>query len=216
MQETILPPHEAAAKTYEPRQIRLRVAGQYLTLYLLAFVLGILLCSLLDIKSLPAITPYVKSHFVDSFSGCAGIYDRLSVVVDAAQTDIRAMLLILTAGFTFFCPLALSLMNAWRGFSLGFTAAYLFAARAEGLLTFPQGAVVFLLFLGVSIPIAAALIYLSAEAVLFSHTYRTMPGRISKILRQPFLWRYLFGYLTMFGFVLIMQLLYCIFIALLL
>lgn len=217
MQKTILPPPEWTAPHRDARdRVKFRVAGQYLVLYLLAFVLGIVLCSLLDPAALPAIDPYTRAHFTDSFVGCETLFDYASVVVDAASRDMRDMLLILTAGFTFFCPFALSLLGAWRGFALGFTTAYLCTALAEGLITIPHGGALFLLFLSVNIPIAAALIYLSAEAALFSHTYRAAAGRLRQILRAPFLWRYLFGYLTMFGFVLIMQLIYCLLSALML
>lgn len=214
--ETQNPSHKALLRRNSPAYIRLRITEQYLLLYLLAFIFGIVLCSLLDTASLPAIGRYTDAHFADPFAGCTGLLDGSTVVIDCAGGDIRAMLLILTASFTMFCPLALSLLTIWRGFSLGFTAAYLCTALADGLITLPHSAAAFVGFLGANVFVAAAFVYLSAQAVLFSHQYREICGRPRKILRSPFVWHYLFGYLTMFGFVLIVHLLYCLLSTLLL
>lgn len=209
MQETVLPPPETLARRNSPVHIRLRITGQYLGLYLLAFIFGIVLCSLLDTASMPSIVPYAEAHFGALFDGCTGMLDCAGVILDSAGGDIRAMLLILAAGFTMFCPLALSVLTAWRGFALGFTSAYLCTALAEGGLVLAHGSAAFVLFLGANVLISAAFVHLSAEAVIFAHAYREICGRPKKILHSPFVWRYLFGYLTMFGFVMIVHGVYC-------
>ncbi len=210
MQETYIPAPETILRRSTPSAIRFRITGQYLILYLLAFLLGIVLCSLLDPAALPPIGRYAQAHFSALFHGCTAIADYVSVIMGSASGDIRAMLLILTFGFTMFCPPALSALTAWRGFALGFTAASLSTAIADGRVSIPHGGTAFVFFLGANVLIAAAFVHLSAEAVLFSHQYREICGRPRKILRAPFVRRYLFIYLTMFGFVMLVHTVYCL------
>ncbi|MBQ2767056.1 MAG: hypothetical protein IJF49_03150 [Clostridia bacterium] len=207
MQECITPPHVIARRN-SPIYIRLRITGQYLLLYLLAFVFGIVFCSLLDINSLPALTPYVEAHFDRAMNTDASLLARICTVIEDAGANIRSMLFILTAGFTMFCPLALSLQTVWRGFSLGFTSSYLCAAITEGMITMDRAPAAFLLFLGANVLIAASFVELSAQAVIFSHRYREICARPRMILTAPFVRQYLFHYLTIFGFVLIVNFLY--------
>lgn len=208
MHQTI-PAPEVIARRSSPARIRLRITGQYLGLYLLAVLLGVLLCSLLDTAALPALTGRAEAHFTSPFQSGAGLPEGALAILDSASGDIRAMLIILAAGFTLFCPLALSLLTAWRGFSLGFVAAWLGSVLSAGDTRLTHGAAAFLLFLGANGLVAAAFVHLSAQAVYFSHEYRAICGRPKKILRAPFVWRYLFGYLTMFGFVVLVHGAYC-------
>ncbi len=210
MQETYIPAPEVISRRNSPTVIRLRITGQYLSLYLLAFLLGIVLCSLLDPASLPPIGRYTDAHFGTPFVGCTRLPDYAAVIMDSASGDIRAMLLILTFGFTMFCPLALSALTAWRGFALGFTSAYLCTSITEELIVLPCGGARFILFLAANVLIAAALVFLSAQAVLFSHRYREICGHPRKIFRSPFVGQYLFGYLTMFGFVMLVHTVYAL------
>lgn len=209
MQETVFPAPETIVRRNSPTYIRLRITGQYLGLYLLAFLFGLVLCSLLKTASMPSIVPYAQAHFGTLFDGCSNVLDCAGVILDSAGGDIQAMLMIFAAGFTMFCPLALSILTAWRGFALGFTSAYLCTALAEGSLVLVHGSTAFVLFLGANVLISAAFVYLSAEAVIFAHKYREICGRPKKILHAPFVRRYLFGYLTMFGFVMIVHGIYC-------
>ena len=210
MQKTAIPTPEVIARRNSPTYIRLRITGQYLGLYLLAFLFGIVLCSLLDTAALPPLDEYVDTHFGRLFVGCSGVLDFARIIMDSASGDIRAMLIILTASFTMFCPLALCVLTVWRGFALGFTSAYLCTVLSEGTVELVHGPIVFLLFLGANVLIASAFVYLSAQAVCFSHEYRGICGSPRKILRAPFVWRYLFGYLTMFGFVMLVHGAYCL------
>lgn len=208
MQKTI-PAPEVIARRSSPAYIRLRITGQYLGLYLLAFLFGVVLCSLLDGAALPPLKGWAEAHFAAPFTADTSLPDCASAILDCASGDIRAMFLILTAGFTMFCPLALSLLTAWRGFSLGFVAAWLGGALSSGALQMAHGTAAFLLFLGANGLVAAAFVHLAAQAVYFSHEYRAICGRPKKIIRAPFVWRYLFVYLTMFGFVMLVHSVCC-------
>ncbi|MBQ8397160.1 MAG: hypothetical protein IJX53_03045 [Clostridia bacterium] len=209
MQKTAIPAPEVIARRSSPAYIRLRITGQYLGLYLLAFLFGVVLCSLLDAAALPALDGWAAAHFTSPFAAGDSLPDCAAAILDSASGDIRSMFLILTAGFTLFCPLALSVLTAWRGFSLGFVAAWLGSALSAGTLQMSHGAGAFLLFLGANGLVAAAFVHLAAQAVYFSHEYRAICGRPKKILRSPFVWRYLFVYLTMFGFVMLVHGAYC-------
>ena len=199
---------ERIARRNSPAYVRLRITGEYLLLYLLAFLFGVLFCSLLDPASLPPAERYTAAHFGTVSNAGVSLLDRACRVLEDAGGDIRAMLFILTAGFTMFCPLALSLQSAWRGFSLGFTAAYLCSAVEAGLAIPANAPAAFLLFLGANVLIAASFVELSARAVIFSHVYRQQCLRPRMIFTAPFVRRYLFHYLTIFGFVLIVNCLY--------
>ncbi len=207
MQKTI-PAPEVIARRSSPAYIRLRITGQYLGLYLLAVLLGVLLCSLLD-GALPGLDGRAEAHFASPFRADSRLPERALAILDSASGDIRAMFIILAAGFTLFCPLALSLLTAWRGFSLGFVAAWLGSVLSAGQTQLNHAAGAFLLFLGANGLVAAAFVHLAAQAVYFSHEYRAICGRPKKILRAPFVWRYLFVYLTMFGFVVLVHGAYC-------
>lgn len=207
MQESTIS-QEKIARRNSPAYVRLRITGEYLILYLLAFLFGILFCSLLEPSSLPPAKQYTASHFAVSTGEAASMLDRVCRVLRDAGGDIRAMLFILTAGFTMFCPLALSLQSVWRGFSLGFTAAYLCSAVEAGLSVPANAPAAFLLFLGANVLIAASFVELSARAVIFSHMYRQQCLRPRMIFTAPFVRQYLFHYLTIFGFVLIVNCLY--------
>lgn len=207
MQESTIS-QEKIARRNSPAYVRLRITGEYLILYLLAFLFGILFCSLLEPSSLPPAAQYTASHFAVGTGDGSSLLDRACRVLRDAGGDIRAMLFILTAGFTMFCPLALSLQSVWRGFSLGFTAAYLCSAVEAGLSVPTNAPAAFLLFLGANVLIAASFVELSARAVIFSHVYRQQCIRPRMIFTAPFVRRYLFHYLTIFGFVLIVNCLY--------
>ena len=207
MQESTIS-QEKIARRNSPAYVRLRITGEYLFLYLLAFLLGILFCSLLDPASLPPAEQYTSAHFSVTPGDGIPMLDRACRILRDANGDIRAMLFILTAGFTMFCPLALSLHSVWRGFSLGFTAAYLCSAVEAGLTVPSRAPAAFLLFLGANVLIAASLVELSARAVIFSHMYRQQCIRPRMIFTSPFVRQYLFHYLTIFGFVLIVNFLY--------
>ncbi len=193
------PSPETVARRSSPAYIRARITGQYLGLYLLALILGVLLCALLDADVLPDLRGRAAAHFTSPFVGVEGLPARAEALLDAASGDIRAMLVIALTSLTLFCPPALCIFTVWRGFSLGFVAAWL----GRVLPTTGFGAGAFLLFVGQSGLVAAAFVQLCAEAVIFSHQYRAVCGRPRKIIRSPFVWRYLFGYLTMFGFVIL-------------
>ena len=208
MQKSI-PAPEVIARRSSPAYIRLRITMQYLGLYLLAFLFGLLLCSLLDPGALPKLNSRAAAHFASPFQEATSLPDAASAILHSASGDIRAMFLILAAGFTLFCPLALSVLTAWRGFSLGFVAAWLGNVLSAGTLHLRHSAGAFLLFLGANGLVAAAFVHLAAQAVCFSHAYRAICGRPKKILRAPFVWRYLFVYLTMFGFVMLVHSIYC-------
>ena len=201
-------PPEIIARRSSPAYIRLRITAQYLVLYLLALLLGILLCSLIDPTVLPLPQAEIRAHFASPFPTDCTLMDGAEAILASASGDIRAMFIILASGFTLFCPLALSLLTAWRGFSLGFVAAWLGNILSAGSFPTDNGIMAFILFLSANGLAAAALVYLAARAVCFSHAYRTICGRPKQILRAPFVRQYLFVYLTMFGFTVLVHGLY--------
>lgn len=196
-----IPTPEAIARRSTPAYVRARITGQYLGLYLLALILGILLCAMLGTDALPALGDRAAAHFASPFAPGASLTEHAEALIEAASGDIRAMFVIMLAALTFLCPPMLCLFTAWRGFSLGFVAAWL--GRVLPALGYGTGS--FLLFVGQSALVAASFVTLSAEAVLFSHQYRAICGRPRKIIRAPFVWRYLFTCLTMFGFVMLVH-----------
>ncbi|MBQ3127267.1 MAG: hypothetical protein IJC15_09375, partial [Clostridia bacterium] len=74
-------PPEVIARRSSPAYIRLRITVQYLGLYLLAFLLGILLCSLIDPTILPMPQAEIEAHFASPFPSDCSLLDGAEAIL---------------------------------------------------------------------------------------------------------------------------------------
>ncbi len=192
-----------------PKASQKRFFISFFIIFLLALVFGGIFCHM----SVRAVSNDMKkqiiSHFCDVFLGCETLADYFAVIISCAGPDLRYLLLIFTAGFTYFCKYAAGAMVAVRAFTVGFCSEFLLLCLKDDIISLKYPFLSFALFAASEICMLALIMYLSVKAVLFGDDFRRLRGRRSLMLRSPVIYRYIFLFLTAIGFVIIINAAYC-------
>jgi len=178
-------------------------------MFALSVLAGVLCCSNYDFSVSDKISVQIISHFADAFYGCDDYSDYISVVIKASLSDLRHLAFVFAAGFTMFCGLACCVVNFCRGFTFGFSAAYLLLMIQSGISDFSSPKVEFVLFIISKLLIGAVIVYLSARANIFGYEFRKLRGRKSAIIRSPVIYKYILVFVIMFGFIVLVNTAYC-------
>lgn len=185
---------------------------RYCLIFLIAFFAGMLFCTSGIASSAPEgeLSQKIIGHFTDVFKGCSSCKHYFTVIISASTDDIRCLILLFAAGFTYFCAIASSALILCRGFTVGFSLQYLITVSSSGLIELPKAGAATLIFIITELTVALFLHWLAAKSLVFGYEFRKLRGRRSRILGSPIIYRYLFLYLTAFGCVLIINTLSCI------
>ena len=197
-------------KNNDPKYILKKVFFTFSLILCASLVLGMLFCKISVSSVSDAMKIQIASHFIDVFDGCRNPTDYFAVIITASNADFRYLVLVFTVGFTYFCKYAAFALVGVRGFSVGYSIAFLFMAIKEEALCLRYPSVAFLLFLFSKIILLILLVYLAVKASLFCDDFHKLRGRKSLMLRSPVIYRYAFFFLTALGFVIIVNAGYCV------
>ena len=181
-----------------------KVLLRYCIIFALAFAAGILFCRA-SREIFPDTTPTIQRFFTDVFGGCDSCRDYFTVIISASSPDIRCLILLFAAGFTYFCGIATSTLVLCRGFAVGFSLQYLLLAIESGVLTLSHPTAAAVIFGTTELALAAVMIWLSTKSLIFGYDFRRLRGRRSRIVRSPIIYLYMLLYLTAFGLILIIN-----------
>lgn len=177
--------------------------------FLIAMILGSAFCKVSGSSVSESMKSQMADHFANVFRGCETPTDYFTVIITCASSDFRYLLIIFTAGFTYFCKYATGTMIGVRAFTLGFCSEFLHSSIKSGILALSFPYLSFLTFVACELLILALIIYLSVKATLFGDDFRRLRGRRSLILRSPVIYRYIFLFLTAIGLIIIINAAYC-------
>ncbi len=198
-------------KKNTPYYTLVKIFFRYAALFVLAFSSGVLFC-LSGFGSLEAneeIHIKISEHFTNVFVGCESIRDYFLVIFASSATDIRYLVLIFAAGFTYFCGIASSAFIVCRGVTLGFSISFLYeSVKSQKVsLSYPNAALA--IFSVTELAIALFIIFLSTKSLVFSYDFKKLRGRRSLIMRSPTIYKYLIFYLTAFGLMILINIISC-------
>ena len=182
----------------------IKVLIRYCAIFALAFTAGILFCRA-STTVFPDMTPTIQRFFTDVFYGCESCRDYFTVIISASSPDIRCLILLFAAGFTYFCGIATSTLILCRGFSVGFSLQYLLFAIESKAITLAHPTAAAVIFGTTELMLAAVMIWLSTRSLIFGYDFRRLRGRRSRIVRSPIIYLYMLLYLTAFGTILIIN-----------
>lgn len=195
-----------------PYYTLVKIFFRYTTLFVLALSSGVLFCmsGLGGLDSNEEIHIKISEHFTNVFVGCRSVRDYFLVIFASSATDIRYLIFIFAAGFTYFCGIASSAFIVCRGFTLGFSIGFLYESiKDQGLkLSHPNTALA--LFSVTELTIALFIIFLSTKSLVFSYDFKKLRGRRSLIMRSPTIYKYLIFYLTAFGLMILINIMGCL------
>ena len=190
-----------------------RVHRKFMCVFGAIFTVSLVFGFLISISAQRAISEELRvqmaDHFTNVFEGCSAPADYITVIITSSTADLRYVLLIFTAGFTFFCKYATGAMIAIRAFSIGFCSEFLIISLREGIIDLDHPVVSFAIFLLSELLIAALLVYLSVKSTIFGYDFRRLRGRKSLILRSPVIYRYIFLFSTAIGYSISVNAAYC-------
>lgn len=188
-----------------PNYTYLKVLFRQLAVYLIFFTVGVLGFYFLEIPFQEKTNAYISGHFSYLFEGCEGFFDYFRSLIECSSLDAWHMVFIFVAGFTAFSFFACSLACAYRGLSFGFSVGYAVLAAARNEISVAHFELAFFVYLALNVLIAALFISFSARSVLFSYDYRRALGK------RRTLYSFLLAFLACLGFVIIINLIRCIF-----
>ena len=181
----------------------------FFVIFLISIILGILFCKATVKGVSDTMKQQISGHFKDVFCGCETMSDYFSVIISASSADFRYLVLIFTAGFTFFCKYATAAMIAVRAFTVGFSSEFIISAVQTNAIEFSAPWIYITLFTTSRLLVLALIVYLSIKATVFGDDFRRLRWRKSLILRSPVIYRYIFLFLTALGLVIIFNAGYC-------
>jgi len=190
----------------------LKIFLKFILLLTLAFASGMLFCeaSSKELLSAKIFSSNISSHFTGVFDGCSSFKSYASVIVSASAPDIRYLLLIFTSGFTYFCGIADSIFIICKGFTIGFSFKYLISITKLYPEILNSRNAYIVVFLISELSMALFLAFLATKTLFFAYDFRKLRGRKSQIIRSPAIYRYILLYLTSFGLVFIINILFCV------
>jgi len=182
----------------------------YAFLYTLAFSLGCFLFHALDAENSTAINARLNAFFDVDFSATSW-FDRANLLIDISSSDISHLIIILTAGFTMFAGIAISMLLIFRGFSFGFSVSYFAFAINNNIVTFENAYTLIIFFSVISAISAAIMIHFGVKTTCFSDEFKALGGIPRKIIKSKALYSHFVRFLIAFGAILILNLLRCFF-----
>ncbi len=192
-----------------PRASSRRFLIGFFVLFAISAVLGAVFCRITEPKVSEHMKDQIISHFCEAFSGCETPTDYFTVIISCASADLRYLLVIFTAGFTYFCKYAAGAMVCARAFTVGFSSEFLLLSLRNGIISLKYPLVYFALFVFCELFVLALIIYLAVKATLFGDDFRRLRGRRSLMLRSPVIYRYIFLFLTAIGLIIAVNAGYC-------
>ena len=195
-----------------PYYTLVKIFFRYTALFILALSSGVLFClsGLGSLNSNEEIHIKISEHFTNVFVGCESVRDYFLVIFASSATDIRYLIFIFAAGFTYFCGVASSAFIVCRGFALGFSISFFYESlKSQKLnLSYPNAALA--LFSITELVIALFIVFLSTKSLVFSYDFKKLRGRRSLIMRSPTVYKYLVFYLTAFGLMILINIVSCL------
>ena len=191
------------------KNVSLRYFLSFGAVFFVAFVLGTTFCRATRESVSDIIKKQIAEHFLNVFHGCKTLTDYFTVIITCAASDIRYLVLIFTAGFTYFCKYATGIMIGVRAFSVGYSLDFLFYSISKKSLTLSHPGLSVSTFFICEILVAFLFIYISVKSVFFGDDFRRLRGRRSLILKSPIIYRHIFLLLTAIGFAIIVNAGYC-------
>lgn len=213
MKENVVPAFIGSLpRKNKPSYPILKAFWRYGLIFLIALGSGMLFCisSIDSFKPESEMMQRIIGHFTNVFKGCSSCKHYFTVIISASADDIRCLILLFAAGFTYFCGIASSALVLCRGFTVGFSLQYLITASRSGILELPRATAAALLFIVTELILATFLHWLASKSLVFGYEFRKLRGRRSRILGSPIIYKYLLLYLTAFGCVLIINTLSCL------
>ena len=196
-------------KKNTPRATSKRFLIGFFAIFAISTMLGGLFCRMTDPVVSDRMKSQIVSHFCDVFSGCETPTDYFTVIISCASSDLRYLLIIFTAGFTYFCKYAAGAMVGVRAFTVGFCSQFLLLSLKNGIIDLKHPFLSIALFFICEFLVLALIIYLSVKATLFGDDFRRLRGRRSLMLRSPVIYRYIFLFLTAIGLIIAVNAGYC-------
>ncbi len=189
-----------------------KIFFRYTALFALAFSSGVLFCmsGIGSFDGSEEIYIKISEHFTNVFVGCESVRDYFLVIFAASATDIRYLVLIFAAGFTYFCGIASSAFIVCRGFTVGFSISFLYESVKGTKLTLSYPNTAIAIFTITELAIALFIIFLSTKSLVFSYDFKKLRGRRSLIMRSPTIYKYLVFYLTAFGLMILINTISCL------
>ena len=191
------------------KNVSLRYFCGFFSVFFVAFILGIFFCRSTRDSVSEIMKKQIAEHFSDVFYGCKTPTDYCIVIITSASSDIRYLVLMFTAGFTYFCKYATGIMISVRAFSVGYSLDFLLYSLKQKSLTLIRPGLSVAIFFICELLIAFLFIYISVKSVFFGDDFRRLRGRRSLILKSPIIYRHIFLLLTAVGFTIIVNAGYC-------
>ena len=191
------------------KNISLKYFCVFFAVFLAAFVLGLLFCRPTRDSVSEDIKKQVAEHFLNIFHGCKRPTDYCTVIISCAAPDIRYLVLIFTAGFTYFCKYATGIIIGVRAFTVGYSIDFLFYSLDQKTIDLPHPGLSVAIFFACEGLISLLFVYISVKSVFFGDDFRRLRGRRSLILKSPVIYRQIFLLLTAIGFTIIVNAGYC-------
>lgn len=153
-----------------PENIRTRLTLRFSLLYLIAFIIGLLLCRALPLASFPTLQNASQAALRSPLIGCTLARDGIRAILLSAKYELILLAALTVSGMTLFCDSACGALTALHGLLFGILC-YVVA-----LLTLRQpntpGALPFFLCFFAQLANAAVLLNAATEAVIFSYRFR--------------------------------------------
>ena len=182
----------------------------FFTVFFVAFIFGIVFCRSTRDSVSEVMKNQIAEHFSGVFRGCETATDYCIVIITSAASDIRYLVLIFTAGFTYFCKYAAGVMVAARAFTFGYSLDFLLYSLKKKSLTLLHPGLSVAIFFICELLVTLLFIYISVKSVFFGDDFRRLRGRRSLMLKSPIIYRHIFLLLTTMGFTIIVNAGYCL------
>ena len=168
-----------------PNYAKLKTLSICFSLYVFSYIMGNLFNYFFEFDISDSVNARIIEYFTIKIDTSCGIKGFALAVANASFPDLRNLMIVFASGFTFFCATAIALTVVFKGFSFGFSAAYLSEAIASGDIAFKNAQIAFILYIAINVLISTALIYLSSEAVIFGYKFRNLPDYRRTLFRSP-------------------------------